>query len=67
MNKNKMIIAKTISWHLLHAMVVSTIAYIVTGSVKIAAILASAELIWESFMFFAHEHLWERIKKKYVQ
>lgn len=63
MNKNKFVLAKTISWHILHITMAAIIALIVTGSFKLAAILASLELIWESFMYFMHEHLWEKIRK----
>jgi uncharacterized membrane protein len=41
---------------------VAVIAYVVTGSIQIAAILASAELIWESVAYYAHERVWARIK-----
>lgn len=41
---------------------VAVIAYIVTGSVQIAAILASAELLWESVAYYAHERVWARVK-----
>jgi uncharacterized membrane protein len=62
MDSNKRSIAKSVSWHLLHITMVAVIAYIVTGSVQIAAILASAELIWESVAYYAHERVWARIK-----
>ena len=55
---------KTISWHLLHMFMVALTALIVTGSMKIAAILASAELIWESFAYFLHERAWAKFGKK---
>lgn len=62
MDSNKRSIAKSISWHILHITMVAVIAYIVTGSVQIAAILASAELVWESVAYYAHERVWSRIK-----
>lgn len=62
MDSNKRSIAKSVSWHLLHITMVAVIAYIVTGSVQIAAILASVELIWESVAYYAHERVWARIK-----
>ena len=64
MESNKRSIYKTISWHLLHITMVSLIAFVVTGSVKIAAILASAELIWESFAYFLHERAWAKFGHK---
>lgn len=62
MDSNKRSIAKSISWHILHITMVAVIAYIVTGSIQIAAILASAELLWESVAYYAHERVWARIK-----
>lgn len=64
MESNKRSLYKTISWHLLHITMVSIIAFIVTGSVKIAAILASAELIWESAAYFLHERAWAKFGNK---
>ena len=64
MESTKRSLYKTISWHLLHMFMVALVALIVTGSVKLAAILASSELIWESFAYFAHERIWARIGKR---
>ena len=61
MDSTKKSLYKTISWHALHMFMVASIAFIVTGSVKIAAILASAELIWESFAYFLHERVWAKL------
>lgn len=64
MESNKRSIYKTISWHILHVVMVASIAFVVTGSIKIAAILASAEMLWESFAYYAHERAWARFGKK---
>lgn len=55
---------KTISWHILHITVVGLIAYIVTGRVDLAMLLASLEFIWESAMYFVHERAWAKWGKK---
>lgn len=64
MESHKRSFYKTISWHLLHITIVSIIAFVVTGSVKLAAILASAELLWESGAFYLHERAWAKFGKK---
>ena len=64
MESTKRSIYKTISWHLLHMFMVALVAVLVTGSIKLAAILASAELVWESFAYFAHERLWAKFGNK---
>jgi uncharacterized membrane protein len=43
---------------------VATIAYVVTGSVKIAAILASLEMLWETFAYYIHERVWIKFGHK---
>lgn len=55
---------KTLSWHVLHVFMVGLIAYLVTKRLDVAAILASLELIWESFMYFVHERAWAKWGKK---
>jgi uncharacterized membrane protein len=54
---------KTISWHLIHIFLVAIIAFVVTGSIKFAAIIASFEMLFETFLFFAHERAWARFGK----
>ena len=64
MESTKRSLYKTISWHTLHLFMVATVAFIVTGSVKIAAILASAEFLWESTVYFVHERAWAKFGHK---
>lgn len=64
MESNKRSIYKTISWHILHVFMVATVAFVVTGSIHIAALLASLELLWESFAFYLHERAWAKFGKK---
>ena len=64
MDSHKKSIYKTLSWHILHIVMVATIALIVTGSIQIAALLASAEFVWESFAFYLHERAWAKFGSK---
>lgn len=64
MESTKRSLYKTLSWHTLHLFMVASVAFIVTGSVKIAAILASAEFLWESTVYFIHERLWAKFGHK---
>lgn len=63
MDSKKRSLYKSISWHVLHMLSVATVALVVTGSVKIAAILASAELAWETVMYYLHERAWSKVEK----
>jgi uncharacterized membrane protein len=64
MESTKRSFYKTISWHLFHIFMVMLVAFIVTGSMKVAAILASAEFLWESFAYFLHERVWAKFGNK---
>jgi uncharacterized membrane protein len=57
-------LAKTVSWHVLHFVMAGLIALLITHRIDFAAMIASAELIWESIVFFGHERAWARIKSK---
>jgi uncharacterized membrane protein len=57
-------VVKTITWHLLHIIMVGLIAYLVTRRLDLAALLASLEFIWESVMYFVHERLWVKFGKR---
>ena len=63
MDSKKRSLYKAASWHALHLIMVASIAFIITGSVSIAATLASAELIWETAAYYLHERLWTRVKR----
>lgn len=64
MESAKRSLYKTLSWHGLHLFMVALIGFIVTGSFKLAAILASAEFVWESGMYFVHERIWAKLGHK---
>ncbi len=49
---------------MLHILMVACIGFAVTGSIKLAAIIASLEMLFETFLFFAHERVWARFGKK---
>jgi uncharacterized membrane protein len=55
---NKKSLAKTMTWYVAHLTVATSVAFVVTHSVRIAAILASAEIAWEAILFYSHERAW---------
>ena len=63
MDSKKRSIYKAFSWHALHLVMVASIALAITGSVTIAATLASAELVWETAAYYLHERAWAKVKK----
>ncbi|CAB4146012.1 COG3205 Predicted membrane protein [uncultured Caudovirales phage] len=60
--KNKRILAKTVSWHIIHFIMVTVVALIVTHKIHLAASIASLEMLAETGIYFAHEKLWSKIK-----
>lgn len=64
MESTKRSLYKTITWHMLHILMVASIGFAVTGSIKLAAIIASLEMIFETFLFYSHERAWAKFGKK---
>ena len=64
MDTKKRSLSKTLTWYASHLTLATSVAYLVTGSWKIAATLASLELVWEAGLFYAHERAWARFGKK---
>jgi uncharacterized membrane protein len=61
---NKRSLAKTMTWYVAHLFVATSVAFLVTHSIKIAAILASAEIAWEAVLFYSHERAWAKWGKR---
>jgi uncharacterized membrane protein len=64
MDSKKRSILKTTTWYIAHLFVAGSVALAVTHSVKISAILASAEIVWEAFLFYGHERAWTKFGNK---
>lgn len=64
MESQKRSLFKTISWYAAHITVAMVVAFAITHDLKISAILASAEIIWEAALFYAHERAWARFGSK---
>ena len=64
MESKKRSLLKTCTWYISHILMATTVAYIITKDIKIAATIASVEIVWESGLFFAHERAWAKLGKK---
>jgi uncharacterized membrane protein len=60
MESSKRSLFKTITWYGSHIIMATAVAFAITKDFKIAATIASAEIVWESFLFFAHERAWAK-------
>lgn len=57
-------VAKTISWQIVHMVLVAGVAWLITGKWEIAGVLAILELIWETVLYYLHERAWNKFGKK---
>lgn len=64
MDTAKKSLFKTITWYASHIIMATSVAFIITKDFKVAATIASAEIVWESFLFFAHERAWAKFGKR---
>lgn len=62
--KNKLILAKTISWELFHFSVLAGIIYLFTKEWEYAGFGALIYIGVESLGYYIHEHLWSWRKDK---
>ena len=62
--KKNLILLKTISWYLFHFCMVLLMGTIITSEWTVGIKLASAEMIFETGLYYWHEHLWNWIKEK---
>ena len=64
MESNKRSLLKTLTWYSSHIIVATSVAFVITKSFKIAATIASAEIVWEAGLFYAHERSWAKFGKR---
>ena len=55
-------IAKVVSWRVILTFVNFTYTYVVTGSWQAGLAVAGLAAVFNSFMYWAHERIWNRIK-----
>lgn len=55
-------VVKTISWRFLATLITMLIVYIITGELKIAAIIGSLEVVLKIVFYYFHERFWDKIK-----
>jgi len=64
MESSKRSLYKTFTWYGSHIIMATLVAFIITHNFRIAATIASAEIIWEAGLFYAHERSWARWGKR---
>jgi uncharacterized membrane protein len=53
---------KTLTWRITGSTSTFTIAYLVTGSVSVSGGIAVIQMIVNTFLYYAHEEIWNKIK-----
>lgn len=54
-------LVKTISWRITGSGATLLISYVMTGNLKIAGVIASIQIVSNTFLYFAHERIWDGI------
>lgn len=53
---------KTLTWRVTGSTSTFTIAYLVTGSFSVSGGIAVIQMIVNTFLYYAHEEIWNRVK-----
>ena len=54
------LIIKTISYGMMHLVVATTVAYIITDDITVSLSIGIIEPMAQTFMFAIHDYLWDR-------
>ena len=60
MESHKKSVVKTITWRIAHSFAAIVVAFFITHSLEMAAEIFSAEIVWETALFYAHERGWSK-------
>ena len=64
MESNKKTLAKTVTWRIAHLVVGMLVTFLLTHSVETSAEIVSAEIVWETALYYIHERGWSRFGSK---
>jgi len=64
MESHKKSLLKTLTWRLVHTVAGVSIAFFITHSLEMAAEIISAEVIWETALYYFHERSWSKWGKR---
>lgn len=56
---------KTLTYGIMHIVVATGLAYVITGSWAIAISIGLLEPVVQTVFFYMHERVWERLKLKF--
>lgn len=64
MDSHKVTLAKTISWYVIHNIMMFLLGYLLTGDIMVGVAFAVLETIGEAILYYGHERFWVKIRKK---
>jgi uncharacterized membrane protein len=64
MESSKRSLFKTATWYVSHIVMATSVAFLITHDFRVAATIASAEIVWEAALFFGHERAWAKFGNK---
>lgn len=56
---------KTFTYSIMHICVATALAYVISGSWAIAVSIGLLEPLVQTFFFYFHERLWDRLKHRF--
>ena len=60
-DSNKRSVVKTISWRITGSLSTFMISYLILGSFTIASSIAVIQIIANTFLYYVHERIWNKI------
>lgn len=56
-------IAKTVTWRLLGTLDTFILSWVLTGDIKVGAVIGGAEVITKTILYYFHERAWYKFSK----
>ncbi|MBK7870800.1 MAG: DUF2061 domain-containing protein [Saprospiraceae bacterium] len=60
-------VIKSVSWRIVGSIDTMLLSYLFTGSVKIAALIGSTEVMTKVILYYMHERIWQIIPRNTVR
>lgn len=64
MTGNKLAIYKSLSWHIVHTIILTVTVFFFTGKLDVVAGIVSIHVISETVIYYLHERVWQKKNRK---
>ncbi|RMH09178.1 MAG: DUF2061 domain-containing protein [Nitrospirae bacterium] len=55
-------VVKGVSWRIVATIVTTTVVFVYTGELTVAALLGGADALTKILLYWVHERIWQRIR-----